>query len=98
MNYDLHFSSLFFQVTLFSAVVTAFLVPALGALSQNPVERTNELVSNLTEIVIQLSRVEPSSLDFSVSSAFKPNPDIVRQNVLWSLSLVTSVSRVVSSY
>ncbi|EIM82306.1 uncharacterized protein STEHIDRAFT_64732, partial [Stereum hirsutum FP-91666 SS1] len=83
-------------IALFSAIVTSFLVPALAGLSQDPAERTNELVSNLTEVIIQLSQGQTSSLDFPESIPFNPNPGVIRQVVFWTLSLLTSVSCVFS--
>ncbi|EIM86585.1 uncharacterized protein STEHIDRAFT_57139 [Stereum hirsutum FP-91666 SS1] len=78
-------------IALFSAVVTSFLVQASTGLSQDPSDRTNELLSNLTEIIIQLS-ANTSALHISPPTQFDPDPRIVRLNVYWSLSLIISVS------
>lgn len=64
---------------------------ASEGLSLDPGARTNELVSNLTEIIVQLSGVDPASLTISSPVVFEPDPPVVRQNVFWSLSLIVSV-------
>ncbi|KAJ6533090.1 hypothetical protein B0H19DRAFT_1186976 [Mycena capillaripes] len=66
---------------LFSAIVTSFFVQSLTALKEDQAVRMNELVTNLTEIIIVLSPV-----------AFHPDSTDVRLNSFWSLSLILSLS------
>lgn len=80
------------QIALFSAVVTSFLVQSFQGLSQDSGTRTNELVTNLTEIIVQISGVATSSLNVPSPILFQPATSTVRQSVFWSLSLIVSVS------
>ncbi|KAJ7471765.1 hypothetical protein FB451DRAFT_1470619 [Mycena latifolia] len=73
-------------VGLFSAIVTAFLVGSLPRLQQDEVARTNELLANLTEIVIQLSR--GATLDVTPPVTFQPAAADVRLNSYWLLSVM----------
>lgn len=50
-------------------------------------------MSNLTDVIIQLSGVDSSLLSLPLPVAFEPDPGSVRLNVYWSLSLIVSVSR-----
>ncbi|KAJ7280108.1 hypothetical protein C8J57DRAFT_1124677, partial [Mycena rebaudengoi] len=77
---------------LFSAIVTAFLVESLSGLHPDEASRTNELLANLTDIMIALSGVNPMSLDFSTPAQFQPDSTNVRLNSYWSLSLILSLS------
>ncbi|KAF8067081.1 hypothetical protein FPV67DRAFT_1653362 [Lyophyllum atratum] len=79
-------------VALFSAVVTAFFIQSLTGLSENTGKRTNELLANLTDIIIMLHRADATVLDFTPAIPFKPEPSDVRLNVYWSVSLILSVS------
>ncbi|KAJ7464444.1 hypothetical protein FB451DRAFT_1263534 [Mycena latifolia] len=75
---------------LFSGIVTAFFVGSLSALKPDETARTNELLANLTNIVVALS----GSVNLSVAQPviFQPDPTDVRLNAFWSLSLVLSLS------
>ncbi|KAJ7513072.1 hypothetical protein B0H11DRAFT_1948596 [Mycena galericulata] len=77
---------------LFSAIVTSFFVQSLTALSEDQTVRTNELLANLTDIIIVISGVPPASLHVSQPLTFHPDPTDVRLNSLWSLSLILSLS------
>ncbi|KAJ6589733.1 hypothetical protein B0H19DRAFT_1104590 [Mycena capillaripes] len=77
---------------LFSAIVTAFIVPSLATLKQDEVARTNELLLNLTNIVISISAVNASHLNLVVPPVFAPASDDVRFNVYLTLSLIISLS------
>ncbi|KAJ7754302.1 hypothetical protein DFH07DRAFT_501345 [Mycena maculata] len=79
-------------IGLFSAIVTALFVQSVTSLSQDPAARTNELLANLTEIIISLSNVDFATLHTLAPSRFEPDTDSVRLNVYWSLSLIISVS------
>ncbi|KAJ7881793.1 hypothetical protein B0H14DRAFT_3128988 [Mycena olivaceomarginata] len=57
---------------LFSAIVTAFIVPSLATLKEDDIARTNELLSNLTNIMIQMSGTDVSTLDLVSPVPFVP--------------------------
>ncbi|EIM86009.1 uncharacterized protein STEHIDRAFT_58585 [Stereum hirsutum FP-91666 SS1] len=78
-------------VALFSAIVTTFFVQSLEGLSQDPGDRTNELLLNLTELVIAVSGVNASHLTIQPPTAFEPEESAVRLNFYWSISLILSV-------
>ncbi|KAF8145387.1 hypothetical protein K438DRAFT_1735534 [Mycena galopus ATCC 62051] len=78
---------------LFSAIVTSFFVQSLSALQQDPTVRTNELLTNLTEIYILLSAgAQPADLHIAQPVVFHPDSTDVRLNAVWSLSLILSLS------
>lgn len=79
------------QLGLFSAIVTAFLVESLNRLEQSDSARTNELLANLTDIIITLSNTNPAALNLQPPLAFAPDPSDIRLNAFWSLSLILSV-------
>lgn len=81
-----------FQIALFSAIVTAFFVQSLTGLSPDAGFRTNELLSNLTEIILILSGTNTTDLSVTHPIPFKPEASAVRLNVYWSISLILSVS------
>jgi len=61
-------------IALFVAVITAFQIPAAASLSRDPADRTNDLLGNLTTIVIriaalnglQIPDVEPQQPQFKI--------------------------------
>jgi hypothetical protein len=71
--------------------VTAFLVELLNRLRPDEAARTNELLSNLTDIMIVLSGVNPVNLSLSAPAEFQPDSTDIRLNSYWSLSLILSV-------
>lgn len=74
------------QVGFFSAIVATFLVGSLDSLGGGGTTRTNELLLNLTGIIIsQAGNAIPPT-------PFVPDPADVRVNVYWSMSLVLTVS------
>ncbi|KAJ7280015.1 hypothetical protein C8J57DRAFT_1124586, partial [Mycena rebaudengoi] len=77
---------------LFSAIVTAFLVESLSGLRPTEAARTNELLANLTDIMIALSDVNPVNLSLSIPTEFQPDSTVIRLNSYWSLSLILSLS------
>ncbi|KAF8067079.1 hypothetical protein FPV67DRAFT_1416771, partial [Lyophyllum atratum] len=79
-------------VALFSAIVTAFFIQSLTGLSENTGKRTNELLANLTDIIIMLRGADATVLDFTPAIPFKPQSSDVRLNFYWSVSLILSVS------
>ncbi|KAJ7695044.1 hypothetical protein B0H17DRAFT_1198753 [Mycena rosella] len=78
---------------LFCGIVASFLVSSLTGLQPDEVARTNELLANLTEIVIQLSAgANISTLKVSAPAPFQPDPLDIRLNSYWSISLTLSLS------
>lgn len=80
------------QIALFSAIVATFFVQSLTGLSQDSADTTNELLRNLTELIIIVSQVDASQLNLPSPSPFEPDGDAVRLNFYWSISLILSVS------
>ena len=78
-------------------MVTLF-VQSLAGLSQDPSMRTNELLQNLTEIIISISDHNASSLTVSQPQPFSPQASDIRLNLYWSTSLVISVSHILQLY
>ncbi|KAJ7645826.1 hypothetical protein B0H17DRAFT_959327 [Mycena rosella] len=77
---------------LFSAIVTSFLVDSLPGLQQDEAARTNELLANLTEILIQLNTgANLLTLKTAAPAPFQPDAVDVRLNSYWSISLILSV-------
>lgn len=79
------------KLGLFSAIITAFFVDSVQNLRQDDLFRTNELLANLTEVVIILSGIPATSLNLASSEPFVPDPSSIRVNFYWSLALVLSV-------
>ncbi|KAJ7197929.1 hypothetical protein GGX14DRAFT_667129 [Mycena pura] len=77
---------------LFSGIVTAFIVQSLGSLKQDEVGRTNEILSNLTSIVIAVSGANPADLNLTPPLVFVPAASDVRLNAYLTLSLVVSLA------
>ncbi|KAJ6514257.1 hypothetical protein C8R47DRAFT_1206627 [Mycena vitilis] len=77
---------------LFSAIVTSFFVQSLTALKEDQGVRMNELLTNLTEIIVILSGVPADKLHVAQPAVFHPDPTDVRLNSFWSLSLILSLS------
>lgn len=81
------------QVGLFSAIVTTFLVESLGDLQVDQGERTNEILTNITEILVSLAGPADAGglMVTPTEEAFSPSSDVIRVNIFWSLSLILSV-------
>ncbi|KAJ7151224.1 hypothetical protein C8R46DRAFT_826255, partial [Mycena filopes] len=77
---------------LFSAIVTTFLVNSLAGLEEDQTSRTNELLVNLTEILISLSGKPASGLNLTYPAPFTPASGDVRVNAFWSVSLTFSLT------
>ncbi|KAJ6622580.1 hypothetical protein B0H10DRAFT_2187489 [Mycena sp. CBHHK59/15] len=79
---------------LFSAIVTAFFVDSLSGLQPDETARTNELLANLTDILIMLSlSSNPATTpNFTHPVAFQPKPSDIRVNSYYSVSLVLCLS------
>ncbi|KAJ7119420.1 hypothetical protein C8R44DRAFT_788033 [Mycena epipterygia] len=77
----------------FLGLFSAFLVESLTGLQQDEAARTNELLANLTEIIIQLSAgANVSALKVVSPAPFQPDAVDVRLNSYWSISLILSLS------
>lgn len=75
--------------------MTAFFVDSLTGLQQSDSAKTNELLANLTEILIVLSGTNITALNLNIPQPepFEPDASDVRLNVYWSISLILSVCR-----
>lgn len=81
----------YWQVALFSAIVAAFFVQSLTGLTQDAGSRTNELLQNVTDVLIAISGANASQLNLSQPTLFQPDGSAVRLNFYWSISLILSV-------
>jgi hypothetical protein len=79
------------ELGLFSAIVTAFIVPSLAALKQDEMARTNELLLNITNIMILIGGANVTNLNLTHPTVFVPAASDVRLNVYLTLSLIISV-------
>ncbi|KDQ28463.1 hypothetical protein PLEOSDRAFT_1105121 [Pleurotus ostreatus PC15] len=81
-------------VGLFSAIVTTFLVESLGHLQVDQGERTNEILTNITEILVSLAGPAGAGgvMVTPTEEVFSPSSDVIRGNIFWSLSLILSLS------
>ncbi|KAF4598917.1 hypothetical protein EYR38_007330 [Pleurotus pulmonarius] len=81
-------------IGLFSAIVTTFLVESLGDLEVDQGARTNEILANITEILVSLSGSAAAGglLMAPPEEVFSPSSDVIRVNIFWSLSLILSLS------
>ncbi|KZS95465.1 hypothetical protein SISNIDRAFT_464489 [Sistotremastrum niveocremeum HHB9708] len=82
------------QIALFSAVVTAFLVPTVNALSAVPGQNNDQLLQNLIDLVTEIAQSQ--GLKFNSSSIqtplkFKPQHSDEVSATFWYLSLVVSI-------
>ena len=81
-----------FQIALFVAVITAFLIPALQSLN-DPTAQTNALLMNLTSIIVQIAVLNgarvPQTMQPEESQSDTPSGIL---SFLWTTSLILSVS------
>ncbi len=86
-------TTFFNQIGLFSAIVTSFLVEAIGNLKPDPADKTNVLLANLTEIIVSMSRINASQpLRLTEPKEFEPEPEDIRLNIYCFASLIFAVS------
>lgn len=86
-------TKVFKQIGLFSAIVTSFLVEAIGNLKPDPADKTNVLLANLTEIIVSMSRINASQpLHLTEPEEFEPEPEDIRLNIYCFASLIFAVS------
>ena len=78
-----------FQIALFVAVITAFLIPALQSLN-DPTERTNDLLTNLTSVIAQMAALNGVQTSPTMRPEKSQPSDIL--SFLWTTSLILSVS------
>ncbi|KAJ7259628.1 hypothetical protein C8J57DRAFT_1031643, partial [Mycena rebaudengoi] len=79
-------------VRLFSAIITAFIVQSLVNLKQNESSKTNELLANLTNVIIVIGGVNAANLSLPQPAIFVPDSSDIRFNAYLSLSLIFSLS------
>ncbi|KAJ7264171.1 hypothetical protein C8J57DRAFT_1331985 [Mycena rebaudengoi] len=77
---------------LFSAIITAFTVHSLANLKQNESSKTNELLANLTNVIIVIGGVNAANLSLPQPTIFVPDSNDIRFNAYLSLSLIFSLS------
>ncbi|KAH8830538.1 hypothetical protein DL96DRAFT_1813576 [Flagelloscypha sp. PMI_526] len=79
-------------IGLFSAIVTAFFVESSKELRQSTETRTNQILTNLTEIYLAANGLRFDALNITQPQNFQPEAVDVRVNMFWCLSLIMSVS------
>jgi hypothetical protein len=79
------------KLGLFSAIITAFIVQSLANLKQNESSKTNELLTNLTNVIIVIGGVNAANLSLPQPAIFVPDSSDIRFNAYLSLSLIFSV-------
>jgi hypothetical protein len=81
------------QIALFVTVITAFLAPVVQTLSENPVDRTNALLANLTELWLESNRLNNLVVPINITqpTPFIPAKSTMIVYLLLSLSLIISV-------
>ncbi|KAF7424809.1 hypothetical protein PC9H_010120 [Pleurotus ostreatus] len=76
-------------IGLFSAIVTSFLIEAIGNLKPDPADKTNALLANLTEIIVSMGRINVSEpLHLIEPEGFEPEPEDIRLNIYCFVSLI----------
>jgi hypothetical protein len=80
------------KIGLFSAIVTAFFVDSFSKLQPDEGAATNELLSNLTNIILLVHGISFNQTGLPSAAPFEPQRNDVRENVFWSVSLALSVS------
>lgn len=70
---------------------------SLSELTQDPSDRTNELLANLTDIILALGDSSLQDLNIAPRIPFTPERSAVRLNLYWSIALIASVRRISAS-
>ncbi|KZT31957.1 hypothetical protein SISSUDRAFT_1097532 [Sistotremastrum suecicum HHB10207 ss-3] len=79
-------------IALFSAIVTAFLLPTLSALTPLPGQNTDELLQNLIELVAQIALLNGlKTPNLSAPAPFVPETSDEISAALWYSSLIVSI-------
>jgi hypothetical protein len=81
---------------LFSAIVTAFFIDSLSKLQPDDGAATNELLSNITNILLLVHGISFNETGLPALTPFEPDRNDVRENVFWSISLALSVSQLLA--
>ncbi|KZT04555.1 uncharacterized protein LAESUDRAFT_761111 [Laetiporus sulphureus 93-53] len=89
-NSDLE--SLLLFATLFSAVLTAFVIESYKKLQTHPGAETVEVLRQILAAIQNNSGAIDTTPSLSASRVFKPTPSALRVNGFWFASLVISVS------
>jgi hypothetical protein len=84
------------KIGLFSAIVTAFFVDSFSKLQPDDGAATNDLLSNLTNIILLVHGVSFNETGLPIATPFEPERNDVRENVFWSVSLALSVSELLA--
>jgi hypothetical protein len=79
------------QIGLFSAIVTAFFVSSFANLQPDQAAITNDLLRNITDILLLVHGVTFNTTGLQPAIPFEPDPSDIRENIFWSLSLALSV-------
>ncbi|KAJ7730605.1 hypothetical protein DFH07DRAFT_756233, partial [Mycena maculata] len=77
---------------LFSGIITAFIIPSLLSLQPDEMARTNEILTNMTTIIIAISGQTAADMNLTQSTIFVPEASDVRFNFYLTLSLIISLS------
>ncbi|KAJ7609583.1 hypothetical protein DFH06DRAFT_1017034, partial [Mycena polygramma] len=77
---------------LFSAIITAFIVPSLATLKADEIARTNEILLNITNLLITIGGSNVAALDAMPPGVYVPAASDVRFNVYLTLSLIIRLS------
>ena len=72
--------------------MTAFFVDSFSKLQPDDGAATNDLLSNLTNVILLVHGVTFNETGLPFATPFEPERNDVRENVFWSVSLALSVS------
>lgn len=87
-----------FQIALFSAIVTAFLVPTIGNLTPQPGQDTDALIASLIDVVVQIASLNGLKVPIvTAPEPFRANPKDEAAASFWFTSLIVSVSKLIST-
>ncbi|KZS91423.1 hypothetical protein SISNIDRAFT_487407 [Sistotremastrum niveocremeum HHB9708] len=79
-------------IALFSAIVTAFLIPTIAALSPSPGENTDDLLQSLIDVVLQIASLNGlKTPTFTPPEPFVPASSDEVSASLWFSSLIVSI-------
>ena len=87
-----------YKTGLFSATVASFIIESYQNLSPNSSERTNALLAQISQQLVDMSNGTPlTSVATKSTQPFTPTASAVRVNVLWFLSLILSLNCALSA-
>jgi hypothetical protein len=96
LRYIAQFPNNCLKIGLFSAIVTAFFVDSFSKLQPDDGAATNELLSNITNILLLVHGISFNETGLPAAIPFEPDRNDVRENVFWSISLALSVSELLT--